>query len=280
MENYDTRVLTTSETRGNVLILTPMKNAQGNLKRYFELLGKLEYPKEKLSLGILVSDSDDYTFEMVTLYADVFLRYNLARVSVIKYDYNFHLPRGKRHAYDLQGIRRSIMARARNRLLQATLLDENWVFWLDSDLAYYPPTILQDLISMRQEIISANCLQTDKYGVNNTYDRNNWVETEESRKFIRNLRDDDLTFEGYTEMNTGRKYLGDMYEPSGNLFEMVKLDGIGGTSLLVSANLHRDGLIFPVTPIDHAIETEGLCKLAKKMGVTSYGLPNYVVLHE
>jgi mannan polymerase complexes MNN9 subunit len=123
-------------------------------------------------------------------------------------------------------------------------------------------------------------LQTDKYGVNKTYDRNNWVETEESRKFIRNLRDDDLTFEGYTEMNTGRKYLGDTHDPSGDLFEMLELDGIGGTSLLVSANLHRDGLVFPVTPVDHAIETEGLCKVAKKMGVTSYGLPNYVVLHE
>jgi hypothetical protein len=43
------------------VILTPVKNAVAHLDRYFELLERLTYPHELLSLGMLESDSSDDT---------------------------------------------------------------------------------------------------------------------------------------------------------------------------------------------------------------------------
>jgi len=78
----------------------------------------------------------------------------------------------------------------------------------------------------------------------------------------------------------------------------IPLDGVGGVSLLVRAEVHRKGIIlvprlrilarsltehsgvdFPIKPVDHQIETEGLAKLAKIAGYSVYGLPNYVIWH-
>jgi peptide chain release factor subunit 1 len=74
----------------------------------------------------------------------------------------------------------------------------------------------------------------------------------------------------------------------------VRLDAVGGTMLLVRADLHRDGLIFPpfrygvespFIRIPHPIwgrgevETEGFGILAKDMGLQCWGLPNLEILH-
>lgn len=89
------------------------------------------------------------------------------------------------------------------------------------------------------------------------------------------LDEDQVVFEGY-EVNTHRVMLADM---RGSKEDLVELDGVGGTALLVYADLHRDGLHFPVAPYKHALETEGLAQMAKDMGIHVYGLPNYVILH-
>ena len=75
----------------------------------------------------------------------------------------------------------------------------------------------------------------------------------------------------------------------------IPLDGVGGVSLLVRAELHRKGTLppqltyeacsnstgidFPHKPVDHQIETEGLAKLARIAGYSVVGLPNYIVWH-
>lgn len=52
---------------------------------------------------------------------------------------------------------------------------------------------------------------------------------------------------------------------------------MGGTALLVKADVHRDGAMFPPFPFYHLIETEGFAKMASRLGWRSYGLPNYYV---
>jgi hypothetical protein len=52
---------------------------------------------------------------------------------------------------------------------------------------------------------------------------------------------------------------------------------VGGTALLVKAEVHRDGAMFPPFPFYHLIETEGFAKMARRLGWKSYGLPNYYV---
>jgi hypothetical protein len=58
---------------------------------------------------------------------------------------------------------------------------------------------------------------------------------------------------------------------------VIDLDGVGGTALLVKADVHRDGAMFPPFPFYHLIETEGFAKMARRLGWKSYGLPNYYV---
>ena len=59
--------------------------------------------------------------------------------------------------------------------------------------------------------------------------------------------------------------------------KILPLDGVGGTALLVKAEVHRDGAMFPPFPFYHLIETEGFAKMARRLGWESWGLPNYMV---
>ena len=74
----------------------------------------------------------------------------------------------------------------------------------------------------------------------------------------------------------------------------VRIESVGGTVLLVRADLHRDGLIFPpyryglespvirdVHPVwgKGEIETDGLAAMAHDMGVQCWGLPDLQVVH-
>ena len=49
--------------------------------------------------------------------------------------------------------------------------------------------------------------------------------------------------------------------------------------MLVKADVHRDGAMFPPFPFYHLIETEGFAKMAQRLNWKSYGLPNYFVYH-
>ena len=68
-----------------------------------------------------------------------------------------------------------------------------------------------------------------------------------------------------------------MTDPGGNPKDIVNLDGVGGTALLVKGDVHRDGAMFPPFPFYHLIETEGFAKMAKRLGWSSWGIPNYFV---
>lgn len=47
--------------------------------------------------------------------------------------------------------------------------------------------------------------------------------------------------------------------------------------MLVKGDVHRDGAMFPPFPFYHLIETEGFAKMAKRLGWSSWGVPNYFV---
>jgi len=79
--------------------------------------------------------------------------------------------------------------------------------------------------------------------------------------------------EGYRP--TKRLFLNDLKLES----DLVHIDGVGGCVLLIAAELHRAGLIFPPFVFDHHIETEGLAKMAARMGVKLYGLPSVNIIH-
>lgn len=248
--------------REKVLVLTPVKDAVVHLPRYLELLGRLDHDPSRLSLGFLEGDSGDGTHGWL---ADRLpeLRQRYRRVALLRHDYGFR-PEGPRWASDVQRRRRELLARSRNRLLSGALGDEDWVLWLDADLVDYPPDLLARLLATGRDIVVPHCVLPD----GRTFDLNSFRLTEEEDP--RHLADGIFQ----PPRGAGRLYL-DAFAGKG----IVPLDGVGGTALLVRADLHREGLCFP--PYSHRgyIETEGLAAMAKDMGVASWGLPDLRIVH-
>ena len=247
-----------------LLILTPVKDAEGHLDRYFENLSRLEHPPDATSLGFLVSDSSDGTHDAIAKRLPE-LRRQYLRVTLVKRDFGFRLPRGQaRWQPWLQIPRRAVLAKSRNHLLFAALRDEQWVLWLDVDLTSYPADVVQQLLATGRDIVAPHCV-TRPGGP--TFDWNSWREKGTVR--MDGLRDGP---------------------------ELVRLDAVGTAMLLVRADVHRDGLVFPAFPYGAAsplardpspflrhgigeIESEGLALMAKDMGYECWGMPRLEVVH-
>ena len=248
---------------GNVLILTPVKDASPHLETYFSALSKLSYPPELISLGFLESDSRDNTHELISRHAaTVSGRYR--RIGVWKRDFGFEIPAGEpRWSPEFQEQRRAALARSRNHLLSRALTDEDWVLWLDVDVIDYPADIIERLLATGKDIVHPHCVTEP----GKTFDHNAW-------------------------RNHGRLHMDDLRAEG----DLVRLDSVGGTMLLVRADAHRDGLIFP--PFFYGsrnglirdsnsfsfrageIETEGLGVMASDMGYECWGMPNLEIFHQ
>jgi glycosyltransferase involved in cell wall biosynthesis len=249
-----------------VLVLTPVKDAAAHLPRYLDLLGLLDHDPSCLSLGFLEGDSGDGTHGwLADRLPDLRRRYR--RVTLLRHDYGFR-PGGPRWAPEIQRRRRELLARSRNRLLSGALEDEDWVLWLDADLVGYPPDLLARLLAAGRDIAVPHCVLPD----GRTFDLNSFqlAGKEGGGEDPRHLVDGIFQ----PPRGAGRLYL-DAFAGEG----IVPLDGVGGTALLVRADLHREGLCFP--PYSHRgyIETEGLAMMAKDMGVTAWGLPDLRIVH-
>jgi hypothetical protein len=146
-----------------ILVLTPLKDAVPYLDRYFELLDETTYPNHLISLAFLVSDTTDNTIEELNRHANTLQnrfwwnRFNDIRV--FQKDFKFDLPNEQRHKYEMQPLRRSVMARSRNYLLSSALRDEfEYVAWVDVDVVKYPATIFEDLMAADEDVVVPNCL--------------------------------------------------------------------------------------------------------------------------
>ena len=243
-----------------VLILTPMKNVAGLLERYVRGLRSLTYPREVLSLAILESDSEDGTWDALAALGNE-LTPMFRRVAVMKLDFGFRIPpQLPRYAPHIQVARRSVLAKSRNQLLFRALDDEEWVLWLDADVIEYPPDIIERLLATGKLVVQPHCVYD--YG-GPTFDLNAW-------------------------RDHGRLHLHDLREEG----ELVRLDSVGGTMLLVRADVHRNGVIFPPFPYGMQsarirsnnywrgeIETEGFGIMAADAGVECWGMPLLEIRH-
>lgn len=248
-----------------ILILTPIKDAATYVDSYFEGLQNLTYAKKLISIGILESDSIDGSDEVFSKACAV-NKSEFREIRFFKKDFGFRMPADiPRWEPMIQFRRRVILARCRNHLLFHALDDEDWVLWLDVDVIQYPQDIIQRLLSFGKDILQPHCV---KMPGGPSFDHNAW-------------RD-----HGQMHMDSMRN--GD---------ELVLLDAVGGTMLMVRADCHRDGLIFPpflygkrnskvrersdifLPGEEGEVETEGLGILAADMRIQCWGLPNLEIIH-
>ncbi|KAJ1895175.1 hypothetical protein LPJ66_004751 [Kickxella alabastrina] len=281
--NRDVALHTLEPDQDSLLILTPVKNNAEHLARYFALVDKINYPRDKISIALLVSDSTDRTQQMLIESRQWYqekapIEMRFKRFDIYRQDFFYALPRNQRHLREKQRERRIMMARARNYLWTRALMNEQWVLWIDGDLDYYPPNIVRDLMAYNKDVIVPNCLVRRKNNnrwKHSVYDRNAWQETPKSLAMIKTLKEDDFLVEGYKTLKTYRKYLDNFTKNQ----TIVPLDGVGGTFTLVKAHVHRSGVGFPAWLFQHQVETEGFAKLAKAHGYGVFGLPYYYIRH-
>ena len=176
------------------------------------------------------------------------------------------------------------MSRARNSLLFTTIgPTTSWVLWLDSDIIETPPTLIQDMAFHDKPVLVPNCFQryiNDKGEADTRpYDYNSWQDSQQAADLAAKMAPDDILLEGYADMPTYRNLMAMIADKSEGRDEkkVLQLDGVGGTALLVKAEVHRDGAMFPPFAFYHLMETEGFAKMARRLGWECWGLPNYFV---
>lgn len=278
------------ENKERILILTPLARFY---PEYWSNLLQLTYPHEYISLGFIIPKGQDGNAATSALQAAISATQSgpedqrFQSVTILRQDFEGPLQsqaESERHKMENQKGRRASMARARNSLLFTTIgPDTSWILWLDSDIVETPPTLIQDLASHDKPIIVPNCFQryTNDEGkpAVRAYDFNSWRDSDTAQTLAANMAPDEILLEGYAEMPTYRLLMSGMANTADNrdTRELMRLDGVGGTALLVKADVHRDGAMFPPFPFYHLIETEGFAKMAKRLGWESWGLPNYFV---
>jgi len=284
-------VSSTSDPVGNretILVLTPLARFY---QEYWDNLLKLTYPHELITLAFIIPKNREGNAATAQLQEQITKTQTtgpeskrFASIIIERQDFEPPLAsqsEAERHKMENQKARRAAMSRARNSLLFTTLGPAtSWVLWLDSDVVETPPTLIQDLASHDKPIIVPNCFQRyvdpkTKQAKERPYDFNSWQDSETAQQLGSKMGPDDILLEGYAEMATYRSLMAYMAQDNGNPREEVSLDGVGGTALLVKAEVHRDGAMFPPFPFYHLIETEGFARMAKRLSYGSVGLPNY-----
>ncbi|KAJ5644522.1 hypothetical protein N7507_010533 [Penicillium longicatenatum] len=294
--HYDLNNLTSTGTSAangeRILILTPLARF---FPEYWNNLEKLSYPHELISLGFIAPKTKDGNAAVAALEKAISRTQSgpiddrFASISILRQDFDPPIQSQDekvRHQMAAQKERRESMSRARNSLVFTTLgPSTSWVLWLDADIVETPSTLIQDLTRHDQPVIVPNCFQRyydlkeRKWDVR-PYDYNSWVDSEEAQALAANMGPDEILLEGYAELPTYRTLMA--YLPDFSALDphrMVALDGVGGTALMVKADVHRDGAMFPAFPFYHLVETEGFAKMARRLGYAVFGLPDYFVYH-
>ena len=296
------------ENKETVLILTPLAKFY---QEYWDNLCALTYPHDLISLGFIIPKGREGNLATQQLQDRIQKtqaptnKNRFASITILRQDTEPIVAQleGERHALDVQKERRAAMSKARNSLLFTTLgPTTSWVMWLDADIIETPPSLIQDLASHNKPIIVPNCFQRyfdrekDMMRVR-PYDFNSWQDSPTAQTLGEKMGPDEILLEGYPEIATYRTlmaYLSGVYhhlthfeedqltsfvDIEGDPRAEIDLDGVGGTALLIKADVHRDGAMFPPFPFYHLIETEGFAKMARRLGWKSFGLPNYFVYH-
>lgn len=274
----------------NVLILTPLARFyQG----YWDNLLALTYPHSLIALGFIIPKTREGNAATLALQTAISQTQSgpeskrFASITILRQDFDPPIQsqdEAERHKKENQRARRSAMSRARNSLLFTTLGPfTSWVLWLDADIVESPSSLIQDLASHNKPVLVPNCFQrfvNDKGQADTRpYDFNSWQDSQAAADLAAKLGPDEILLEGYSDMATYRTLMAMTADKSENRNqkEIIPLDGVGGTALLVKAEVHRDGAMFPPFAFYHLMETEGFAKMARRLGWTCFGLPNYFV---
>ncbi|KAG1689841.1 hypothetical protein DVH05_001875 [Phytophthora capsici] len=271
-----------SRDNNSVLIVCVFNGAESwgknrQMEDFFRLVGSFKYSKDKISITLLTSSMQEFT-KAKHLFGSYIQQY--PRLSLIfRNDFvSDGLTRLNRHDHSLQADRRRMLARYRNYALLSTM--EPWhqhVVWLDADITVVPSGLLEKMVLSGRDILEPMCVRmlNDKWF---NYDKNAWV----GQRKVRSAG------QSADEFVPGPLNARSFHNLPDRTKQFVPLDSVGGTMLYVRAEIHRQGVVFPVHYIIGSewgqegydgIETEGLCYSAHFLGFKCWGMPQDAIEH-
>lgn len=161
IENFYDKLATSDEYiekfgigNNKVLIGILVKNTEVYLRNLAQQIINIKYPKEKITIVFLESDSDDNSFNLLkNEIVPMLLRFNYENVILDKKDMGFKLHPQHRHLNNVQTNRLKCLCISRQYIIDRYLSDNDYIFWIDSDYEYIPPKILIKLLSFKVDII-------------------------------------------------------------------------------------------------------------------------------
>lgn len=148
---------------------------------------------------------------------------------------------------------------------------------MDADVNVVPGGLVQNMVNSGRDIVEPICLRKVNSKWYN-YDANAWVGQ-------RKVRSADQSESDFVPGPLNAKHMHNMPERSK---PFAPLDSVGGTMLYVRAEVHRQGVVFPVHYVIGSewgregydgIETEGLCYTAHFLSYKCWGMPKDVIQH-
>ncbi len=267
----DTAILGTTPPKGeNLAILVPVRDAASELRPFVDALAETDIDAGSTRLVFCEGDSADHTWQRLQ---DMLpeLRTKFREVVLTQLHVRNSVTRENRSKRKHQRVRRAGLAKVRNHLIDVGITDDiDWALWIDVDVWKLQPDILARLKGTGARIAVPHCV---KHPNGPTFDRNTFVDAWDypARHYYKYMRGG-----LYLPPSNGRgRFHGDSLRHS----DSVVVDGVGGTVMLVDANVHRAGIRFPELPYRDHIETEGFGLWARDMGVRAVLLPRLEVYH-
>lgn len=259
-----------------VILLSPVRDAAARLRVFANLISTLSYPHNLISVHFGEDGSHDDTIEVAKNVSHQLVhKFGFANATVYKLNIKGNnRTRKNRHDPKHQVERRSHMGKARNLIMEYGLQNEEWILWIDSDVVSFRDDLIQQFLYSNKDVMVASALASHERNRSNSifryyinYDLNTFREVVQGdtqhRIWLFNLRAE------------GRE---------------VPVDYVGGCTLMIRAECYRKGLRFTEGPykpttyklgrVQWNIETEGLAKMARDLGMGVYGLPHLEVLHK
>jgi peptide chain release factor subunit 1 len=234
--------------RKKVLVAFLVRDGEKWLTKFFKNLDKLDYPSQDLTFAIIEGNSQDGSWQMLSDFAS-----KHEGVWLKKIDLEETSTADRAEAVRKRASRLGVL---RNKVIDEALKDEEYVFWLDSDIVEFPASLLRDLLKANVDIVAP------------------YVLIEGSGLFYDTLafRKDGLKFApdlGRVQTVTGA-VVGGLPD---SLFEVDSV----GTCMLVRTAVYRKGVRFPDSDLES--EQVGFCNLARKEGFRVFADPQVRVFH-
>ncbi|KAJ3371451.1 hypothetical protein GGF31_003376 [Allomyces arbusculus] len=247
------------------------------------------------TLAVLISAADEYASVVHRVEATSAL-YGFAQIDVYTVhdaSYFAHLDlqvtRERRHDDIVQVPRRRRMAVLRNTLMTAAMdMVYEKVLWVDADVVGIPNLLAKKAMESGRDIVVPACFQGNSY-----YDWNTFVgrrTTPGPNEAVPRL---DGTLPPGKTLYVPRHVPGEAWPLSDTRFadqEWVELTSVGGTWLMMSADVVHAGVTFGIYNVVgdtweggegyDAIETESVCFVAARIGKKCWGLPGMRIQHQ